>query len=46
MNLVLFGWYFNRRKGILIEKNDEGEWDVDSINAWDDASEAERRNER
>ena len=46
VNEILFSRLFNNRQGIIIEKNEEGEWDVESVIAWDDASEAERRNDR
>jgi len=46
LNRALFVRYFTHNRGIIIEKDENGDWDVESVNAWDDASEAERRNDR
>lgn len=42
-NHAIFERFFNAGRGILIERDEAGLWDLSPVSAWNEAYEAERR---
>lgn len=45
-NHVMFSRYVKAGRGVLLDRDDRGLWDIHPVDGWDDAFYAERRRDR